>query len=739
MLNPVPPEVHLVDNDHIGDWRIYVHTVESGLVEITEVRGYTTTITTMTTTDPFGPALATLEFPAITMLDSLGEGDLFWFRPGNNVDIVWQSVPGADVVRQEFRWEGYIAGESVSQVEGGGSVSMTLKGALRMADNTLAMPAYPQRPIAFEDAIRYGLRTASLNGASFGPMRIEWPKWWTTRYKRDPQAPDHMVPLYIHDKDLWSAMVTRETGQRDQMLSSYITGLLSSMFTERGQFTLTLDAGRIPVLRHRDRVNVEASMEIDLVTPGVSLDLSCDYETRANVVYGTGRNIEGIAFSNMQFTGTSGMAYYTPFAAHHSVYPRAGRNYDPHTLRREVSLQFYEGMNAAQATTAARDYQRRFSVAGDTGTLTLTTDPHVDTDFGPRTVARHTIMAGDAIRVRHVRGRDAGILLHVTAATYTPADGTMSLTVDTLFRDQLTATEVRLRGRDALTVNKLLTVGSYSPNIRDQLLPWGPRSGYIPVASKTVFDKTANTANSPGITFPWDSMTAARPPKSASWRSAYVHIGSADDANLANNWNSPKENKNACLIQLSQAGSIALLQIMAVDRDGVRMKVPFHVGFYLNESTAALSMPLLDKTGFTHPLFGLDKGPYPFFPGAFETINEDGTSPSSGQIVLPAEGVGMLGAYGSYAAPAGYYPSTLTDGGKPTGLLQIEGAFTYDVAGFDKDWNPYENDNTFSSAGIVSVLIYCDSIWDDTQNKLVARDKDVYFIGRAFRTPPGNG
>lgn len=740
MLTGPPPRVDQADLDISGSWKVFVSTRTHGQIEITEFRGFTTAITQMVTTDPFGPALATLDFPAVTMLDSLGEGDLHWWRPGNDISIVWEADAGAEVARTSFRWDGYIAGDATSFDDTGGVVQLMAKGALKIADNTLAMPAYPQRPIPFEHAIRMGLDRVRANGARIGELQVKWPSWWTTRYKAQAGAQTYMTPMFVQENELWSGMVTRETGQRDAMLSSYIQGLLSSMHTDRGQFTMRLDPGRIPVLCHRDRINVEPSCEIDLVTPGVSLNMTSDYETRANVVYGTGRNIEGIAFSNMQYGLVGGMAYYTPFSAHHSVHPVGGPKYDPDAVRREISMQFYEGMNPQQAQEAASAYRRRFAVSGDVGTLVLKSDPYVSTDFGPVTMLRHTIEAGDVIAVRHYRGMDHGVLLHVTQASYSPADGSMTLNVDTMFRDQLTSNEVRLRGRDALTINKMLTVGSYAPNVRDQLLPWGPASGYIPTASTAMFNDTVPLSPTENIPFPWDVLTQARPPKNPSWTSSYVKLRPADPVDLANNWNTPKENETPCLIQLSQAGSISLLQVMAVDADGKRMKVPFHIGFYLNESTAARSMPLLDSTGIFHPLFPtVDKGPYPFFPGAFESINADGTAPASGQIVMPAEGVGMLAAYGSGAAPAGYYPSTLADGGIPTGLLSVETAFTYDVAGFDKDWNPYEDKNTFSSAGIIAVLIYCDSMWDDATSTLVPRNKDVYFIGRAFRTPPGNG
>ena len=736
------PDVLDVVTDPSGYWQVLVRT-PSGMHDITTVRGVPTTVSSVSSTDPFGPASATLTFPGLTILDAIGENDLSWWRAGADVDIRWiADVAPERLVRTSLVWEGYIAGESTSFADDAGSMSMTLKGALRMADNTLAVPEFPQRPLTFEFAIAHSLDRARNNGARFAALSIEWPVWWTTRYSAVPDDKWWMVPVGVGDGEPWTAMVTRETGQHDQTLSSYVQGLLTSMHTARGQFTLTCEPGRRPVLRHRDRIGVRATAEIDVVTPGFRYEGSVDYESKANVVYGNGRSLDGISFSNMQYTMRTGAAYYSPFAYSRSVHPPDESNpaWDPTAVRREVWLQFYEGMSPAGAAVAARDYQRRFAAAGHTGTITLSSDPYVQTDTTRMVLARHTIVAGDVLRVRHFRGRPEGVLFLVTEANHDLASGTTTLSVDTVFRDALTSTEVRLRGRDALTSSKLLTVGSYQPSIRDQLLPWGQDSGYLPVASRKLVDDALTGSVSAAIPFPWEQMVRERPPKDPRWADCYVRLGPADPVRLANNWSTVTANASPTLVALSQAGGISLLQVMAVDRNGERVRAPFHISFYYNESTCAADMPQLDNTGFAHPIFGTTIGPYPFFPGAWETINADGTLPANSQLVVPAEGVGLISALGGSLSPGGYYPGALPDGDPPTGLLALESPFTYDVAGFDKDFDPYDaSRNSFSTAGIVQTMIYCDSVWDPGTSALVARTDDVYFIGRLFRTPPGTG
>lgn len=785
------PAVSMADSGVDGWWSVTVEPVGSQPLDITVVRGIATEISSIGFTDPFGPSTAQLVFPSLTMLDSIGEGDLHWWKPGNRVTVLWRAnqISKTSLVRDEVRWEGYIAGEQSSMADSGGRLSMTLKGALRAMDNRILMPLHLQRPLTFEGAIALAVRRSrSRLRPSFEQVRMQWPEWWSLRYTADIAAQKPwLVPLGFMDDDpepRWTGMVTRETGQFEQALTSYVQGLLGSMFTDRGQFTLMLDPGRVPVLKHRDRFISSATFEIDIATPGVACELACDYETKVSVVYGRGRALDGTAFSNMNID-SSGSSYYEPFAYHFTAYPdREGNAYAARgSLRRDVALTFYEGMSPEEAASAAGKFARRNAVAGYTGSITLTSDPYVETPDGLRlTMPRHTIMAGDTVRLRHFQGRDPGAVFHITEASTDVMSGTTTLTVDTVFRDFLTSEEVRLRGRDALTTTMSLTTGKYQPSIRDQLLPWQHDSGFIPYTGIEVLKPARSPEQSPddpigteGEPFPWTATIAQRPPSDPFWRKSYIHIppaqtwpaANAQGANVSTfdgNWSRRNSSEAKHLVKLSQAGSIRLLQIVAVDADGAQMNVPFHVSFYYNHAVAARDMPRYDAAipPFEHPLFpGAKTGFYPFFPGAWEEYNVDGTKPLPGdrQNRFPAEGSGFIqqASFGTYYVPAGYYPGDpRNDGAVPTGMLSIESPFAYDVEQFQSTmFNPalpYNPDATSPSegnsfydtqgnpaAGFVSVMIYCDSMWDEDQEKLVVRNKDVYFIGRAFRAAPGNG
>lgn len=737
--------MYVGESESLGEWHITAST-PAGQVDITRVRGITTQIKSLSWTDPFGPATASLSFPSLTLLDALGEGDLWWFRPGTDIDVSWSvgAADSPDLLRRSVRWEGYIAGESVSLSDTGGEVSVTCKGALRMAENTVLMPEYPMRPWPFEHAIGHALDRARLaNGERFAEMAVEWPSWWDVKYVHDPDAQWYVQPLHVRDGDLWSGQVTRNTGEGEDALS-YITDVLTSLEVERGEFTLMLDPGRRPVLRFREHSGSRHTAMIDAVTPGFSYDGSADYEARADVVYGSGRTLTGVSFSNMHI-GADGRAFYVPFAHNPRSWPptQAG---SADRLRREIKLTFFEGLSPQQAARQARLYRKRFATAGHVGTVTLTTDPYVLASDGRRLlVPRHTLVAGDRLRVLHYRGVDSGMMFHITEATHDVEVGTTQLQVDSAVRDYVTSDEIRLKGRDSLDTRFSLATGQFNVSVRDKLLPWDENSGYLPKAAKALFDEGAGSAATEqnDYVFPWEEWTTAHPPSDPEWASCYVKIPPAT-ADLATNWNnSGATTPTSEQLQLSQAGSAQLFQVMAVGADGRVMKVPFHVSIYMNTTVTASAMPKLNNRGWVHPLFpAVTEGPYPFFPGAFEQLNEDGTRPVNYQFNVVAEGAGPVASFGGPRAPAGYWPGQapkdfFTTPEAPTGLLSVEDAFSWDIAGFQTGFAPERNDNTFATAGQFGVMIYCESVWDGDNGELVVRDQPVYFIGRVFRKPPG--
>jgi hypothetical protein len=177
-------------------------TVSSKPVDVTFFRNYPTEVVSLTTTDPFGPAAATLTFHSITILDALGHNDLSWCIPEANVDIMWMSpqtdisgatiwdssvsyvvgnivnfggvyyknisavtsatTPDADTTHWSYfdpagaplyTWEGYFVSFEFGEEDAGSTLTIQCNGAMKQMDNYLAYPEYLIQPMSYEFAI----------------------------------------------------------------------------------------------------------------------------------------------------------------------------------------------------------------------------------------------------------------------------------------------------------------------------------------------------------------------------------------------------------------------------------------------------------------------------------------------------------------------------------------------------------------------------------------------------------
>lgn len=720
------PQARLLANEPTGSWRIIVYPEgrgDSGALDVTFFRDAPTQVESLTTTDPFGPAVATVTFPSISMLDAPGRSDLWWLRPEGDIDICW-FTPWSDTPL--YRWEGYMASFDYSPADATSILTVTCRGALLQMDNYLAKPEYVYQPIPYEVAI--SRQFTDHPDLRVAPLTVEWPEWWSTMFRLSDYTakPLYLRPIGVEDGAPWSGQVTRSTGSFDPSLTSYIQGLLSNMYTSYGQFTILLDQGRRPVLRHRAHITApdEDTLVVDVLNPGVQMSLTRDFTQRLNVVYGQGKAINGSTFSGMKVSADGTRIMHEPYAYRRQVHPIDQNDwYDRSVMRKEVNLSFFEGLNEVEARSVARGHLLRFSDPGVTATMTLTSDPRLgDASYLPR----HLITAGMHIQVKGLFGNPEGTLFHVTECTVTP-DST-ELTLDSKFRDQLTVQEVRARSRDSLAPIRLLTVGQYKPNIPDMLFPWsyGDGSGFVPKGSQSLFDGIEA-----GV-FPWTEVTQVRPPKDPQWASCYMHIPPASP-NADNNWANRQQSLSdfaPYTVRMSQAGEAALVQIAAYDRNGNVLKVPFHVSFYKTSGTSYSSMPML----------GIDDEPdnppykagqhYPFFKRAWEQYAEDGTALNP-EIVGAVPTAQILIGYGNFYEKAGYWPNTSAmEGVQPTGLLSDEGGFSWDltdaVYGVDPQRSADENLTNPNRADIY-VMVYCDA----------QLTQDVYFLGRIFRKEPG--
>ena len=726
------PSAYPVDTVTGGHWQVFVYpdgarvaaSMDMDALDITFFRDMPTKVVSKASADPFGPTTAVLSFPKITVFDKKGQGDLWWCVPEADVDICWV-VDGAVA----DRWQGFFASFEYGTDVAGSTLTITCQGAMFQLDHFLAKPEYLYAPITFESAIlRQFYERPSLR---LGPPKITWPSWWSKTYTPDEAliARPWLIPTDMRTGQKWSGMLTRYTGQFEQSLTGYVQQLLSSMHTERGQFTLLLDDGRIPVLKHRDwvkRANVE-TLVVDLLWPGVSLSsLSEDHSQKMTTVYSRGKTLAGVTYSGMQVSNDGRRTTYEPYASRRDVHPQEDNSaLDTTMMRREVQLQAADGMTEADARLQARMHLQRFADPGVTGSLTLSVDPLRNGVLFPRQM----ITAGMHVLVRNLFGSPDGMLMHITDASMSE-DMTVSLTLDSKFRDQLTVEEVRLRGRDALTPTRMLTTGAWQPEVQDILFPWSYErgAGFIPMGSEALFRDASDE-----LTFPWESWTTTHPPKDPQWRDFYIRIG-PKSSNASDNWSCPvipegEDAKVAHPVLMSAAGSSKLIQVAAFDEDGNVLPVGFHFSIWAATAVSPSSTPsLIDEYDGMN---GYEAGQYyPFWPGAWESMDANGqlwnvtaqAEPSSGLII----------AWGNYYEKAGYWPSASSvTGATPTGLFVDESSFSWDLTQGDVAYvNAYEP-ASINSADVTRaslyVLVYCDE----------QLTEEVFFLGRIFRAEPG--
>lgn len=723
------------DTGIAGNFRVLAYPGGSELVDITTVRGVPTKIGKVAFSDPGGPRELELTFPAVTILDRKGSRDLSWLNREVDVELRWDGDLPPDYPWAGWRWVGWM--ESFRRGFGKeASTTVLCKGAILEYDLDNAWPEYPARPMTYESAIsrRFGMRP----GSRVAPLRVFFPSWWTKTYATKKNTPAYMIPTGVAEGQPWTGMVTRDTGSWSPVWSTYISGLLSAMYTARGRWTIDMgwtnpDTGeqlpaRTPALFHRDMPSAPPphTIVINPVDVGVEGDLSEDWSQTGNEYYGQGTSLSGVAYAGMEVDNIGKVIGYKPLDAARQVWPARDKNgwWQPHKMRRQVNLQLPAGLTRAEAAAIAAFQRRQFTSPGLTGSISLHTDPRM---LNGARIPRHLIRAGMHALVLGAEGNPSGVLCHIVDSDANPETGDVSLTVDSKFRDRLTVREVQLRGRDALSVTRMLVGGQYQPPVPDQLYPWdyGAGSGIIP--SGKDFSAVRLFKGMPrSITFPWTEWTTQRPPKAAAWKSSYIRIG-PKNANADKNWSGRGRLRRGFPVRMAQAGTIMLVQVAAYDRDGHVMAVPFHVSFWLSSGANFASTPTVPPGGAAG--YPSDQH-YPFFLGAWEQFKPDGTKWRTTNQT-PEITAGYVRGWGSGPEKAGYYPGDpVTPGATPTGLLVDEATWSFDLTTFDKSFDPYVPTGNLSNplSGHLYALIYCDA----------QASEEVFFLGRCYRQPPGS-
>lgn len=686
-------------------------------------RNAPTEIQSFSWTDPFGPSGAQITFPQITILEAAGQGDLKWFVPNANVDIIWRDRDGKPT---DWVWEGYFASETIS----GTSRSMACRGALLQADNFLAQPQVQVRPVPLEHVIRDAFDPAKAPSLRTKPLRTTWPDEWPVIVEPADLDKEYtqLVPLGVKVGDRWSGYATRDTGSWANKLALVQEKLRDMIAPDGSQWTVSCHAGRQPVLHVRQqkfRADA-ATFHVTAGAPGVDIsDITRDFSQIENVIYGAGKGLDGQTYSNMQIASNGTDVYYEPFAALPYVYPATDTNpaFDPGVMRREVQASFDDGLDHAAALRVAKARHARMADPGYAGTITLTTDPMRD----GQPISRFLIRAGDTIQVHGLLGKD--ILFHITEATVSIKDLTVSLTIDSKYRDAVTVDEVRNRTRDSLDPIRALQLGKFQPAIQDLILPWSykAQAGCMPYEGYPVLSKSN--------TFPWTDQTTKYPPKTHPGYYVKIPKLPADQRdgkkplNANDRWAKFK-------VYVGQAGTIRLSQVAFYDRNGNLIPTTFHLSLYKNNGVDVLAMPAIPDTKLwaNDTRYAVGQR-YPFFKNAWETVDTQGVQFSEdAQYVTDATQQSRVVGWGNHVERAGFSPGQASAlGANKTGKLIDESQWAYDTtSGAGVEWTPYDveavrkaaNQPDTPAPGWLYGMVFADDI-----------DDDIYMLGRLYRLP----
>jgi hypothetical protein len=694
--------------------------------DVTFFRGAPTKVDSLAFNDPFGDATAQISFETITSYDSPGSGDLYWLVPWSQVTIHWWDIIDGKAVRHPtWIWEGFLISEEINQ-----PYQLQCKGTLYLYDNYLAIPFYPTNPVPYELMMQriFAQVPTKWNKA----MRIDWPIGWNVTVPKF-SSPDYMwylAPWGVVPGNKWTGLTTRSTGSWEPSLTGYIQGLLATMYTPDGdQWTIMKAYGRQPVLRVREPLTYPNANTLVVYNgvPGVQVTASRDYSQTANVVYGTGQDLQGTAFTGAQVSSDGESTWYEPFAALPQVYPASASNLRriPSMIRKETQTQFSQGIDEKAARDAAMTQIRRFADPGLTGSITLTTDPMLN----ELPYNRLLIIAGRQILVKNFRGAD--VLFHISSVSVSPEGGSVSLTVDTKFRDALTIAEVNARTRDAMNPVNSLKAGQVSALTNDVSKPWSyyEGSGVIPSGSKAG-DATKFFGSMPTNTpFPWTDWTKKYPP--SKYPEYYIKVSDkggkakkATDRWQDYEWSAKNQYAQCIPIKGAQRATIRLTQIAAYDKNGNVLAIPFHIGFYDNHGTKVDAMPMIPKNQKGMPHGYKESERYPFFPTAFNSFKRTGEQNDDSVGISP--GTTRLAAWGTMEEPAGYWPSTKGAKGPVTGMLVDESTWELTADGNEIDINNPNANITNKAAGQFYAMIFQDSA------------PVAYFLGRCFRADIGS-
>jgi hypothetical protein len=435
-------------------------------------------------------------------------------------------------VRIPAIWEGFI--NNVDPTSQGTNV--VCQGALYQLDHHYSKPLNPLRPKRTEELIaRYF--DPRRRGLWTRPLIVDWDRvdrfytqWdhdrlfaqggvrFTPTAAYDPMAGS--VPLGGDSSEMqlgkkWTTWLTRSTGMWEKALTGYVQPLLATMYarpnpvgdepsygtdlTNGDQWTITCDPGRQPRMYLR-RQSDPPDMVASYGAPGVSVSLTEEGSLVSNVFYGQGTGPDGVAWNELRVLGDASFITWQP------IYPPEGadslyvgwernndlqENYDGYAAYRDRSegnhiveryiSDFPSGVDEEDAKHITEMWAKRDAEPGWSGTITLEVD--VKEPHGYYVISRWNIKPGDVIVLDGWLGGTPGEVVQgenkffISQVTKSPMSGTVTLTVDTKYRDLLTIEHAQASGKDTLSVVHSLRTGQMSNNIQDLAAPWSANKG----------------------------------------------------------------------------------------------------------------------------------------------------------------------------------------------------------------------------------------------------------------------
>jgi copper chaperone CopZ len=716
------------------------HGLEGANVDITQVRGVQTVLESYSNADPFGDSTAVLKFGGITLMDDPTSIELRrWLRFFSDIDVYWSpSIPADGATAPADRvfdpitntrsvqnpyagaikvWEGFIASMDFSD----DGFEVQCQGATFQLDRYQSKPFYPARPWPIEALIAQEFDHTRRPNLRTQPLQVIWPDGWTRTAPPYTDASPAVYAPVIPSGANWTEYVSRSTGSWDASLTSYIQDMLGSMITRPGDgdavqpgdaWTINSAMGRQPQLYVRARSR-PPDFSVWVGTPGVQVQMSGDSTQAGNVIYGQGTDLHGVVWNNNQISVDGTRTDYTPLAADPAVWP-----YDsnpllvPGAFVTEVNAKFESGISQADATGLAQIFLARDRDPGWTGSVTLATDPSAS-------LSRWQVRAGMTMVLQGFLGSGVrGVRLHIAEVSVSPEAGTVTLTVDTRYRDLLTVQEAINRTRDPLTPVKMLQVNKQSVQVPDMQAPWDDTAGcgYVPRPSRDFH--VARPAN---LLFPYAAFTKLRPP--VYYPEYYVKVTAQASTNEGC-WAGPIP------IRVSLKGAISRTEFALYDKYGNVLKTRYHVSIYN-----------LDVTTDDMPEGTSALGPDPFIDNAFESVD-----PSTGQEWPPGSTLGppqsLIVGWGNRSNThyngAGFSPGSEADGGQPTGLLVDALSWNYDKTDNNNlEYDPQAPVGTVSDDALqVWAMFFCQIPAGAAPPS--PAPQTVYFMGRLFHQITGS-